>query len=404
MRKATWVLSTALTVAMASVVGSGLLVPAVAQAQQKVSAEVGVPLKAAQQAIGKKQWNTALGKLNEADKVPSKDAFDQYKINELRWYVYLQQGRNADAARLLEKQIASSQMPAREKVQRRKTLSQLYFRADDYPKAIEAGNAYLKSVPGDQDIQVLVAQGYYKQKDYKNAIAAGQKAAKASNPPSEEILQLILRSNYEMKDKEGTQLAAEQLLRHYPTPGTWGRLLDGYIAQTKHDHELLALYRLAVDVGALEDAKHYTDMTQALVIGGFGIEGERIMEQGLASDVFAGDSLTRAERTLGAAKRKGDSERQALAGAPAALSGATTGDEMYEVGKLYFSAGEYAKAADALSKAVKKGGLSDADAVNMLLGVSLAREGKKAEARKALDAIEDPQFAEVARLWKLHLS
>ena len=77
---------------------------------------------------------------------------------------------------------------------------------------------------------------------------------------------------------------------------------------------------------------------------------------------------------------------------------------MYEVGKLYFSAGEYAKAADALSKAVKKGGLSDADAVNMLLGVSLAREGKKAEARKALDAIEDPQFAEVARLWKLHLS
>ena len=87
MRKATWVLSTALTVAMASVVGSGLLVPAVAQAQQKVSADVGVPLKAAQQAIGKKQWNTALGKLNEADKVPSKDAFDQYKINELRWYV-----------------------------------------------------------------------------------------------------------------------------------------------------------------------------------------------------------------------------------------------------------------------------------------------------------------------------
>ena len=404
MRKATWVLSTALTVAMVSAVGGGLLVPGVVQAQQKVSAEVGVPLKAAQQAISKKQWNTALGKLNEADKVPSKDAFDQYKINELRWYVYLQQGRNADAARLLEQQIASSQMPAREKVQRRKTLSQLYFRADNYPKAIEAGNAYLKSVPGDQDIQMLVAQGYYKQKDYKNAIAAGQKAAKSTNPPSEEILQLILRSNYEMKDKEGTQLAAEELLRHYPTPGTWGRLLDGYISQTKHDHELLALYRLAVDVGALEDAKHYTDMTQALVIGGFGIEGERIMEQGLASDVFSGDSLTRAERTLGAAKRKGDSEREALAGAPAALSAATTGDEMYEVGKLYFSAGEYAKASDALSKAVKKGGLSDADAVHMLLGVSLARQGNKAAARKALDAIEDPQFAEVARLWKLHLS
>jgi hypothetical protein len=39
----------------------------------------------------------------------------------------------------------------------------------------------------------------------------------------------------------------------------------------------------------------------------------------------------------------------------------------------------------------------------MLLGVSLAREGRKADAIKALDAIKDPDFSEVARLWKLHI-
>jgi tetratricopeptide (TPR) repeat protein len=402
MRKATWVLSTALAMASTFGVTSALLVPTAAVAQE-VGAKVGVPLKAAQAAIGKKQWKTALTKLDEADAVSPKTAFDQYKINELRWYVYLQQGRNADAANLLAKQISSPQMPANEKVQRRKTLAQLYFRAGNYPQAIEAGNAYLKSVPGDKDTQMLVAQGYYKQKDYKNAIAAGQRAAKGANPPDEDILQLVLRCNYELKDKEGTAKALEDLLKYYPTPATWSRLLDGYISRTKHDHELLALYRLADDVGALDDARHYTDMTQALVIGGFGIEGERIMQQGLDAGVFSGDSLTRAERTLGAATRKADEERAALPGAQAQLAAAKTGDAMYEAGTLYFSAGEYAKASDALSKAVAKGGLSDADAVNMLLGVSLAREGRKADAIKALDAIKDPDFSEVARLWKLHI-
>jgi tetratricopeptide (TPR) repeat protein len=403
MRKARWVvLSTVLAIASVAGVAGGLLVPVTVQAQE-VSAKVGAPLKGAQAAIGKKQWKAALAKLDEADRVTPKSAFEQYKINELRWYVYLQQGRNADAANLLAKQISSPQMPANEKVQRRKTLSQLYFRAENYPAAIEAGNAYLKSVPGDKDTQMLVAQGYYKQKDYKNAIAAGQRAAKSSNPPDEDILQLILRCNYELDDKAGTDAALESLLKYYPTPAAWGRLLDGYISQTKHDHELLALYRLSEDVGALDDARHYTDMTQALVIGGFGIEGERVMQQGLEAGVFEGDSLTRAERTLGAATRKADSERQALPGAQAQLAAAKTGDELYKVGMLYFSAGDYAKASDALAKAVAKGGLSDADAVNMLLGVSLARQGNKSGAIKALDAIKDPAFAEVAKLWKLHV-
>jgi Flp pilus assembly protein TadD len=85
------------------------------------------------------------------------------------------------------------------------------------------------------------------------------------------------------------------------------------------------------------------------------------------------------------------------------LAAAKTGDELYKVGMLYFSAGDYAKASDALAKAVAKGGLSDADAVNMLLGVSLARQGNKSGAIKALDAIKDPAFAEVAKLWKLHV-
>jgi tetratricopeptide (TPR) repeat protein len=400
--KASFVLSSVLAVAgWAGVAGTVLLVvPVTAEAQQQVSAKVGVPLKAAQDAITRKRWDTALAKVREADGMAGKTAFDQYKINELLWYVYLQQGRNADAARVLEGQIASGQMPAGERVQRTKTLSQLYARAGNYGKAAQTAQQYLKSVPGDRDMQLLVANAYFQQKDYKGAIAAAERIIKGGGTPSEDLLQLLLRSNYELNDSAGTSRALEQLLRFYPSADTWERVLDGYLKLTKHDHELMALYRLADDVGALKESRQYIDMTQALVIGGFGQEAERVMQKGIEAGVFEGDELTRAKRTLDAAKRRGDQERATLPKAAAQLAAAKTADEMEKIGELYFSAGDYAKAASALQKAVAKGGLTDADGAHMLLGISLKRKGDKAAASKAFDAVKDPKFAEVAKLWK----
>jgi tetratricopeptide (TPR) repeat protein len=401
--KASWVLSAAM--AFSGVLGMTVatLAPSVAEAQQTVSAKVGVPLKAAQEAIQKKNWNGALTKIKEAQAVQPRTAFDDYKINELLWYVYLQQGRNADAARLLEQQIASSQMPAGEKVQRTKTLAQLQFRAGSYGKAIQSANQYLKSTPNDKEMQLLVAQGYFQQKDYKNAAATAERLAKGSGKPSEDLLQIMQRSYYELKDADGTARTLESLLKYYPSPDTWDRLLDGYIEQTNHDHELIALYRLSEEVGALRKPNQYVDMTQALVVGGFPIEGQRVLEKGIASGAFSADDQSRARRTLETAKQRADEQRKALAGADKALAAAKTGDAAYEVGKLYFSAGNYAKAAEAFQKAVTLGGLSDSDATHAELGMALARQGKKAEASKAFDAVKDPKFAEISRLWKMHL-
>jgi hypothetical protein len=399
MTKAKLILSAALAFGTVFGVAAGLLAPSVAVAQEKVSAAVGKNLKTAQEAIQKKKWDQALTAIKAADAVSPKTAFDQYKINELLWYVYLQQGRNADAARLLEQQMASGQMPAGEKVQRTKTLAQLYFRAGNFGKAIQYANQYLKSAPGDQDTQLLIAQAYYQQKDFKNALAAADRMVKGTQKPSEDVLQLMLRSSYETNDKEGTAKSLDLLLKYYPTPDTWGRVLDSYISQTKHDSELMALYRLSEDVGALSKARQYTDMSQALVVAGFAIEGQRIIDKGITAGVFQGEELARAQRTLESARRRADVERQELPKAAAKLAAAKTGEEMYAIGKLYFSAGDYANSADALRKAIAKGGLSDSDDADMLLGIALSRQGKNADANKAFTLVKDPKFAEVAKLW-----
>lgn len=401
MRKASFVLGSMLAISgWIGVAGTLLVAPVTAEAQQKVSAKVGVPIKAAQDAIQKKRWDTALAKIKEADAMSGKTAFDQYKINELLWYVHLQQGRNGEAARILEAQIASGQMPASERVQRTKTLAQLYARAGNYGKSASVAQQYLKSVPGDKDVQLLLANSYYQQKNYKAAIAAAEQMMKGGGTPSQDLLQLVLRSNYELNDSAGTARALEQLLRYYPSPDTWERVLDGYLKQTKHDDELMALYRLAEDVGALKDPSQYTDMTQALVIGGFGQEGERVMKKGIAAGLFQGDEMVRANRTLEAAKRKADQERVALPKAAAQLKAARTGDDLQKIGELFFSAGDYTQAASVLQQAVAKGRLEDPDRAQVLLGIALKRKGDKAGANKAFDAVKDPKMAEVAKLWK----
>jgi tetratricopeptide (TPR) repeat protein len=399
MRKASLVLSGLLAMGGSLGLTGILLAPMTAQAEQ-VSAKLGPPLKAAQEAMNRKRWDQALAKIKEADAMPGKTAFDQYKINELLWYVYLQQGRNADAARVLEGQIASPQMPANEKVTRTKTLAQLYARSNSYAKAASLAQQYLKSVPGDKDMQLLLANSYYQQKNYRAAINAAETVMRGQNPPSQDLLQLVLRSNYELKDSAGTSKALEALLKYYPSTDTWTRVLDGYLEQTKDDNALLALYRLSEDVGTLKDPTRYIDMTQALVVGGFGLEAERVLQKGITDGVFQGDALTRAKRTLDAAKRKADQERVALPKAAAQLAAAKTGAEVEKIGQLYFSAGDYGQATTALSRALQMGGIESADRTNMLNGIALKRKGDKAGAMKAFDAVKDPKLAEVAKLWK----
>ena len=402
MKKAKFVLGALLATAspVAIVLVGATLLPSVAVAQQKVSASVGKHLKTAQDAIKARRWDQALAAIKQAQGVQPQTAYDAYKTNELLWYVYLQQGRNNDAARVLEQQMASGMMGGGERVQRTKTLAQLYARGGNHGKAVQYANQYLKSAPGDREMQLLIAQSYYQQKDYKNAIAAAEKLTK-SGQPSEDVLQLLLRCNYELGDKAGTARTLEQLLKYYPKPETWRSLINTYLSQTKHDHELVSLYRLAEDTGSLTKARDYTDMAQILVTAGSSIEAQRIMEKGLADNLFEGEDKARAQRTLDAAKRRADADRKTLATLDRTVASARSGEELYSAGKLYFSAGDYAKAADALQKAIAKGGVSDLDDAHMLAGIALARSGRNADAQKQFDAIKDPKFAEIGKLWKI---
>ena len=92
MKKANLILAAALAAAGVTGGTAALLVPATAfaQAQQKIGAKMMKPLKAAQEAIGQKNWEAALASLAEAQAIEPKSPYEAFMVDELGWYARLQ--------------------------------------------------------------------------------------------------------------------------------------------------------------------------------------------------------------------------------------------------------------------------------------------------------------------------
>jgi Tfp pilus assembly protein PilF len=407
------ILMAALAAAGFTTVAGGLLVPAPVVAAEtketkketpKIGAKISKPLRTAQEAIQAKNWDAAQGALAEAAAIEPKTPYEAFMVNELGWFVQVQKQDYAGAAVTLKAAIDSGFVPEADLPRRYKALAQLSYEIKDYPKTVEYGKKALELEPGSAEAAKIVAHALYLSDDFAGARAfIDAQTAAGSAKPDEQLLLINLRSNYELNDRPGTMRALESLIRNYPAQKYWTDLLNNQLYETKSDRDLRALYRLMVDTGSLAKPEEYSEMATTLMTGGFPSEAKQVLERGLAAGVFKGDSLTRAQGDLARAKSGAESDRKELPGADAALAAAKSANEMVAMGKLFFSVGDYAKAADAFRKGLAKGGASDADDANALLGIALARSDKSAEAVEAFGKIRDPKLGEVAKLWKLFI-
>lgn len=411
MKNRNLVLAAAMAAAGLVTVVGGTLAPAVAVAAKKeaqpaankLGAKIVPPLKAAQEAMAAKNWDLAATSIDEARAVEPKTPYEAYMVDEIGWYVSLQKKDYAGAAAALERSVASGFVAPADLPQRHKVLAQLNYQVQAYDKSIQFGTQALEANPADADLGVLVAQSYFMKKDNVGTRDFVQKYTASGAKPNEQLLLLALRSNYELKDRLATAQSLESLVRHFPQPKYWEDLLTNQLYQTKTDRELRALYRLFDDTRTLDKADEYSEMASTLITGGYPTEAKQVLDRGLAANVFTGEGKTRAQSDLVRAKAGADADAKELPGADKALAAAKTGNEMVAMGKLFFSVGNYAKAADAIQRGLAKGGVVDVEDANALLGIALTRADKPAEARAAFDAIKDPKLVEITNLWKLYL-
>ncbi|HEY7378604.1 MAG TPA: tetratricopeptide repeat protein [Steroidobacteraceae bacterium] len=389
-------------------VGS-LVIPAAAQAET-VSKEVGTFLKAAQEAIAKKRWDEAIGKLKQADAQPKKSAYEQYAINDLMAYALFNTRDKAGAAKYYEANLNSSQVPPAQVPARVKQLATLYFDLKNYPKAIEYGSRWAKNSPDESDAYLLVAQSYYQQKDCKNAsryMQQGMDAARKANQPiKQNWLDLKLFCMDQMGDTKGVADMRMQLVRQYPTREHWDALLTTLRQQQENDDTTtLNYFRLMLDLDVLKKPNDYKEMAEMDITAGVPGEALVVMNKGFASKILETQDKERYTRLLNNARTQAQEVQKKLPQLEQDAKASKTADLDINLGMTYTGFAQYDKAVEALQRALTKNPGKRTDEAQIALGRAYLKLNQKDAARKAFKAVpNDSKLAQVAELYGIYAS
>jgi tetratricopeptide (TPR) repeat protein len=377
---------------------------------QSVSAELGKPVSAAQEAIKQQNWARALEQIKVAQGL-AKTPKDNFALDQLLAYVYNMQKNYGEAVKVYERQLSSPLFPAARVEQQTKTIAQTYYAMGKYTEAVTWSKKVLDKNPGDQDLNVIVAQSYYQTKDYKNAADTALKlvdnAEKSGKAPQESWLRIAQNSYDKMENRPEMQNVLKKLIRIYQKPEDWELLLNGYGSRMRGDDIKLNYYRLMHDIGVLKKPEDYLEMAQLTMDVGAGEESEAVMESGIKNNRLKSTNKTeqgRYDRVISSAKAKTAETKAAMAKIESDAAAAANGEGYLSLGQIHLGNRNYDQAIDALQKAIKKGGLTDADEATVVLGVAYAKKGSKDQARQAFRSIKkESKWNDLAELWTLRV-
>lgn len=373
---------------------------------QKVSKELAKPLVAAQAAMKAGDMATALTHVKEAQAVATRTPFDDYTINEFLANIYIAQKDYANAAGAYEGMADSPLLPP-DKAKDVLTNAVLLDSNANKPDKVIAYSTRLEAMgPLDSKVVGAVAVAYYNsgnvQKAQQLATAEMNAATAAGRTPDQTILDIIARAQLKSNDLSGASKTLETLAVTAGDPNVWGQLIDlAFSTKGLTDIDALDLYRLRIATNATTSLDDYAIMAQITTKAGYPGETVAFLEHGMALGVVkAGD---KAGAQLGTARGKVSADKASLPAFEAQAKARKTGDYDVKLAETFYGYGRYADAAEAATRAMSKGGIKDPNEAPLLLGMSLAMQGKNPEAVDALSKVSGGGAAsKIAHLWTLY--
>ncbi len=394
----------------AALVGIGFFaaVPAQAAPPQKLDRAVGLKLQAAQKDIQKGNFAAAETALDQASAMPKQTPYSTHVATQLYVFAYEKTHDYAKLAPKLEELRNDPYATPAEQAQFTTALAQIFYQLKNYPKAIQYGTLAIQKGWADAQMPTLVGQAYYLSNNWrgtiqyegsliKSAISKGQK-------PTKQALQLVQSACQHLNDQNCLLNAIEQLVVYYPQPQYWQYLIYKTMQSVKSDANLLQAYRLAFDVGVMQQPHEFTNYAELAIEANDPGEAEQVIQKALKANVYSDPhARAKAERILGDAKRKASHDLAGgLASTAAAAARQSSGQSDVNVGLAYFGYQQYDKAVTEFTQGLAKGHLKNPAEAHLLLGIAQLKAGNKAAALKAFGAVQgDPTLQRLASLWSL---
>ncbi|MGH8219623.1 MAG: hypothetical protein ACREUT_13830 [Steroidobacteraceae bacterium] len=397
------------TFAAALSLGLGASARAADQPKHTVSREIGKDLQAAQKADQSGHYKEALEHLDKANAYAKKTPFDQHIINELSYFAYIKTHDFNAAVKPMESLVDDGFTNPAEVKHLIQALGVISYQNKNYDKAIEYGERAVKGGFADANTDTLVSQAYYLKGDYKDSLrftrGLVEQQLKGGETPKEQQLEIVLNSCIKLMNDQCTTHALERMVTYYPKPEYWQNLIT-QMYNTKEaensDSDMLNIYRLANDVGAMKQPREYNDMAQLSLELGIPGEAQAVLQKAFGQSVFT-DTHTRqrAQRLLDKAKKEAVTDQASLPKLQQEAAIAASGQKDVALGTAYLSYQKYDQAVMALQQGIAKGGLKNAAQAQLTLGIAELKAGNKDAAVKTFHEVKggDSVVQRLANLW-----
>ncbi len=396
-------------VATAAFLAAALGLGGGAFAQETLRPEVGRPLQAAQDLIKAGKYREALGKVREAEAAGARNANETYLIERMRLAAASGAGDADTAARSFEALSGSGRVSAADKLRMTESIAVSYYRSQQYAKAMQWSQRYLRDGGTSPAIRTMLIQSQYLSGDYAGAIkelmVEIQAADRAGTPPPEDRLKLLLNAASKQGDNNAYVFAMEKLVTYYPKKEYWVDLLSRMQRKQNFSDRLsLDAYRLSLATGSMSAPADYMEMAQLALQADLASEGKQVIDKGMSSGALStGPQAERAKRLKALVDKKlaeevasrPEDERQAAA--------AKSGDPMVSLGMSYVFSGQAAKGVQLMQQGIAKGGLKRPEDAKLHLGIAQLVAGDKAKAQATFKTVQGADgTADLARLWALY--
>lgn len=381
-----------------------------ASAQETVRPEVGKPLQTAKELMKSGKAHEALSHINEADGVSGKTAYESYLINYMRFSAASAAGEADTAAKAYDALAASGRMPAGELAKLGESLAGGYYRAKDYPKAIQWATRTLKESPGNTNMRMLLAQSYYVNNDCSHTVSEVQGMVQgeiqAGRAPSETQLDMLAACYSRQKDNAGFVGVLEKQLIYYPKKEHWAEVLNRVQRKSGYSGRLdLDVFRLRLATGNVRTAADYMEMTQLALQAGAPAEAKKIVDQAYSSGALGtGPDVERQKRLRDLVTKTLGESQQSLSQREADATAAKDGTGLVNVGFDYATSGHADKGIPLMEQGIKKDSLKYPDDAKLHLGVAMYQAGQKSRAAEVFKGVKGTEgTADLARLWIIQI-
>ena len=396
-------------IAGAALVAASLLATGAAQAQEQLRPEIGKPLQAAQELIKSQRYKEALAKVREAEAVGARNANETFLIERMRIAAATGAGEVDTAAKSFEALSGSGRVSGPEKVRMIESIAVGYYRARQYPKAMQWTQRYFREGGTSPTMRSMLIQSQYESGDFagvsKELMAEITAAERAGQAPAEDRLKLLLYAATKQGDNNAVVFAMEKLVIYYPKKEYWVDLLSRMQRKPSFSDRLsLDTYRLSLATGSMTAPADFMEMAQLALQADLPPESKQVVDKGFASGVLgAGKEAERHKRLRDLVMKKvaedaatrAEDEKQALA--------AKSGDGLVAFGMYLVYSGQGAKGVQLMQQGIAKGGLKRTEDAKLHLGIAQLLAGDKAKALATFKTVQGTDgTADLARLWTLY--